>query len=119
MVLKRGKSSLRAEFEPCGARLAEDLEAEGGARGSRGGLGQRSQRSDPGSAREMGRSTSETNRAQVSLGACVGLRATPPERRKPLDPKGERLSLFIGAKGFEPSTSASRTQRSTRLSHAP
>ena len=39
-----------------------------------------------------------------------------------------RLSLFyslilagakIGATGFEPATSASRTQRSTRLSHAP
>lgn len=27
--------------------------------------------------------------------------------------------LFIGAKGFEPSTSATRTQRSTKLSHAP
>ncbi len=25
----------------------------------------------------------------------------------------------VGAKGFEPSTSASRTQRSTKLSHAP
>src|SRR5262245_43539829 len=29
------------------------------------------------------------------------------------------LILFIGAKGFEPSTSRSRTERSTRLSHAP
>lgn len=26
---------------------------------------------------------------------------------------------IIGAKGFEPSTSRSRTERSTRLSHAP
>ena len=29
------------------------------------------------------------------------------------------LFLFIGATGFEPATSASRTQRSTKLSHAP
>ena len=27
--------------------------------------------------------------------------------------------LKVGAKGFEPSTSRSRTERSTRLSHAP
>lgn len=29
------------------------------------------------------------------------------------------LTIKVGAKGFEPSTSRSRTERSTRLSHAP
>src|SRR5215204_830456 len=38
--------------------------------------------------------------------------ATLSSDRKP-------LQLLIGARGFEPPTSRSRTERSTRLSHAP
>ena len=32
---------------------------------------------------------------------------------------GARVLLMVGARGFEPPTSPSRTVRSTRLSHAP
>ena len=31
----------------------------------------------------------------------------------------EPVNIMVGARGFEPPTSASRTLRSTRLSHAP
>src|SRR5215207_3852789 len=42
-------------------------------------------------------------------------------KRKTAAPKGGRLllKLKVGARGFEPPTSRSRTERSTRLSHAP
>jgi hypothetical protein len=33
--------------------------------------------------------------------------------------RGDFCSHLVGAKGFEPSTSRSRTVRSTKLSHAP
>jgi NhaP-type Na+/H+ or K+/H+ antiporter len=44
------------------------------------------------------------------------------DKKKSQNPVKSRLltlSNLIGATGFEPATSASRTQRSTKLSHAP
>ena len=41
------------------------------------------------------------------------------EKEKSLETLIFQAFLIIGATGFEPATSASRTQRSTKLSHAP
>lgn len=51
-----------------------------------------------------------------------GLQNAPRRRTKSREQIGERLSRegkVVGAAGFEPVTSASRTQRSTKLSYAP
>ena len=52
------------------------------------------------------------------------VRRGPPRSGKPLWAPGNRSgpwgrSVRVGARGFEPPTSASRRQRSTKLSHAP
>ena len=41
------------------------------------------------------------------------------EKEKSLETLIFQAFLIVGATGFEPATSASRTQRSTKLSHAP
>ena len=50
-------------------------------------------------------------------GSCRGGRATPAARTRFAG--ADRRAEMVGATGFEPATSRSRTERSTRLSHAP
>ena len=49
----------------------------------------------------------------------VTTQKSPKQREWTADAVHKRLKLVVGARGFEPPTSRSRTERSTRLSHAP
>ena len=55
------------------------------------------------------------DRAEASAPRARTVRSNPDDIKKPPPP----AALPIGAPGFEPGTSATRTQRSTGLSHAP
>ncbi len=61
--------------------------------------------------REGGTSANADERFSVSRGLL--------RRFRPVHARPGACKEVVGATGFEPATSASRTQRSTKLSHAP
>jgi hypothetical protein len=61
---------------------------------------------------------SESSHKNRPLGVCAaftGYRRKPDKRKGPAGP----LEVMVGVRGFEPPTSASRRQRSTKLSYTP
>jgi hypothetical protein len=63
------------------------------------------------------KTTREGRKTSVS-DASVSANVYPKQKRASFDAR-KVLILKVGAIGFEPTTSRSRTERSTRLSHAP